>query len=126
MRRSTDSRSGASFHRPGAVSSARLSRRSLLQPAGPERLAEGVAGDRPRAHDPLVGFAQQAAVEAGEAFLLHLRPQPGLDLAVGPRPQIQGDDLGRPLAHALARDHEIGAALVLAAQEDIAVGVDQR
>jgi hypothetical protein len=53
--------------------------------------------------------------------------QPGLDLAVGPGPEIQGDDLSRPLAHALAQifpgDDEVGAAVVLAAQDHVAVRV---
>jgi hypothetical protein len=113
---------GGKLPAPGSGLLGQTQAAQLLQPAGSERLEEGVAGNR-----PLVGFAQQAAVEAGEAFLLHLRPQPGLDLAVGPGPEIQGDDLGPPLARALAqilpRDDEVGAAIVLAAQDDMAVGL---
>ena len=71
----------------------------------------------------MIGFAQQAAVDAGEPFLLYFRPQTGLDLAIGPRPEIQGHDLGRPLAHSLAqifpRDDQVGTPLVLAAQDDM-------
>ena len=49
------------------------------------------------------------------------------DLAIGPRPEIQGDNLGRPFAHPLGqifpRDDQVGTVLVLAAQHDVGVGV---
>ncbi len=48
----------------------------LLQPARPKRLSEGVAIRSGPDASRLLGLAQEAAVDAGEAFLLDLGPQP--------------------------------------------------
>src|SRR3546814_13430041 len=86
----------------------------VIAPAGPD--------------DPVsIGLAQQAPVVAGEALVLRLFAQLVLDLDVGARPEVEGDDLRRALAHALgdvlARDDEVMAAVVLATQHDVGVWV---
>ena len=116
-----------------AVGQSPLSRRDLfgeaetpqfLQAAGAQGLLEGVAVAGP---DQAVALdvAQQAAIKAGQAFLLHLAPQPILDLQIGARPQVEGDQFRRPLAQThcqvVAGDDQILALVVLAAEDDVAV-----
>ncbi len=127
-RRSTGSRSSSSCQRPGAISSARPSRRSFCSRPARKAWRKPSSSFASRAHHALfVHLAQQPPVEAGEALLLDLGAQALLDLAVAPEAQIEGDDLGRTLAHAvpdvIAGDNEILAGVVLAAQQDVGVGM---
>src|SRR3546814_7033667 len=73
----------------------------LLQPGGAQRLAEPVIAPAGPDDPVSIGLAQQAPVVAGEALVLRLFAQLVLDLDVGARPEVEGDDLRRALAHAL-------------------------
>ena len=66
-------------------------------------------------------------VETGKAFLCDFGLETGFDFEIRPWTQIEGDDLRGPLAQAMAdifpRDDEITVLIVLAAQNDMGVGV---
>src|SRR3546814_16559018 len=73
----------------------------LLQPGGAQRLAEPVIAPAGPDDPVSIGLAQQAPVVAGEALVLRLFAPLVLDLDVGARPEVEGDDLRRELAPAL-------------------------
>lgn len=83
------------------------------------------APDRDSAPD--VHLAQQPAVEGGQPLGADLAAQPFADLEVAPRAQVQRDLLGDPLAKPardiVPGDNKIFAAIVLAPEHDVRVGV---
>src|SRR3546814_3076690 len=74
-----------------------------------------------------IRIAHEPAVDAGEAFLFDLAGLGGNDLLAGAGAKVEGDDLSRPcaktLGHIIAGYDEILAGLVVAADDDMAVGV---
>jgi hypothetical protein len=96
----------------------------LLQAAGAQTLLEGVLVAGPDEAVP-VHIAQHAAVEGGEAFLLHLPLKPILDLQIGTGTEIEGDEFRRAFAQALRDvvpgDDQILAPLILATKDDVGV-----
>ena len=75
----------------------------------------------------LVGLTQHRAVDAGEPFLLDLGAKPLLDRLVGARTKVEIDQFARAFAQAMAdivaRDDQVPAARVLAADDDMGVGM---
>src|SRR3546814_7182202 len=73
-----------------------------------------------------IRIAHEPAVDAGEAFLFDLAGLGGNDLLAGAGAKVEGDDLSRPcaktLGHIIAGYDEILAGLVVAADDDMAVG----
>src|SRR3546814_11700098 len=74
-----------------------------------------------------VGFADQRAVDARQPFVLDFGAQALLDRVVGARAKVEIDQLAGALAQAMAdivaRDDQILAALILAADDDMGVRV---
>src|SRR3546814_3421174 len=72
-----------------------------------------------------VGFADQRAVDARQPFVLDFGAQALLDRVVGARAKVEIDQLAGALAQAMAdivaRDDQILAALILAADDDMGV-----
>jgi hypothetical protein len=96
----------------------------LGEAARAQRLVEGAArcgGD----HAVTAGVAQQRPVERSQPFLVDLGALAVFNVAQRTRAQIEVDQFTGALAHAgcqiVARDHEIGAAMVRAADDDVRV-----
>src|SRR5262249_19720840 len=74
-----------------------------------------------------VAVARELAVEAGPALGLDLALERAADLVVSARPQLPGDEVARPVTHALfdivARDDEVLAVLAHAAHDQMDVRV---
>ncbi len=70
---------------------------------------------------------EQGAIEGGEPLLLDLSSQPSFDLTITSWTEVQADDLGGAFTHAMAEvlagDDQVLAAVVLAAQDDMGVGM---
>ena len=71
----------------------------------------------------LAGVADKLAVELRPAFGLDLAFESTADIEIGARSQLLGDELARPVAHALldvvARDHEVLAIVPHAAHDQV-------
>jgi hypothetical protein len=97
----------------------------LLQPPRAESLPETILVSAGTNSAVQPRFAEKIAVETGKAFLLDLRPQPGLDLPIGARTQVQGYDFCGPLPHppaeVLPGDDQVFPTVVLAAEDDMTV-----
>lgn len=97
----------------------------LSQASRTERLVESI---RPMCLDHAVFAdpAHQRPVDQHQPFLLDLRTQCPFDIADRPRAEIEIDQFGSALAHAccqiIARDHQIGAEVILATHDDMGVG----
>ena len=99
----------------------------LLQASRLQALAKCIAPGSHADHAALIGLLEQRPVEAGESLLLDFLTQGIFDDAIRTRPQIERHDLCRPLAHPVgdvfAGDDEILAAIILAAQHDMGMGM---
>ena len=100
----------------------------LFQPAELERLFEARKArlcGAPAVEHAGVGLAQDFAVEKGEPLLGDFGAHRLLDFQIGAQAEFLGQNLARLGAHAvgdvIARDDQIAAAIVLAAQHDMRV-----
>ena len=88
---------------------------------------EASAGVAAQIDQALLRLPKQLAVEPRESLLAHLALVALPDLVLGHRAELQGQQLARPLADAVgdvvACNYQVLADLVLAAQDDVAVGV---
>ena len=96
----------------------------LLQAADTKRLVERIIvarADKPH----VVHVADQPSIDRGQSFLIGVGAQPFLNLQIGARPEIEVHDvpgaLAEPMRNILGPNHQVAAAIVLAAQHDMGV-----
>src|SRR3989344_9575024 len=111
---------------PGAVADMRGESHApeFLQATDAKRLLEGIAiarADQPRG----IHVADQPSVDRGQPLGTRIAAKPLFDFKVGARPQVEVDDLDRPLPAPvrgiLARDQQILTPIVYAAHHDMRV-----